>query len=194
MATTLTESPSAVRRPRRRTLTPQEFLDLEARDGTEYELDGDGHLRRRQMGQESDEVSNQFIAAFTSYAVGRGRVIGGGTGLQIFPDRPRRIPRADAGYISRTRLPHSVKGLLQVAPELLVEVVSPGDNAAELALKVDEYLSVGVVRVWVAYPDQRSITVYRPDGTATVLKADDEITGEAAMPGFRCKVADFFPE
>ena len=185
---------TASRRPsRRRTYTPEQFLELENDGGIAYELDSEGRLERRHVGQESDEVSNAFIAAFFAYASGRGHAIGGGVGLQIFPGRPLWIPRADAGYISLSRLPVRVKGHLTVPPELLVEVVSPGDNAGDLERKVQEYLLVGVLLVWIVYPDEKTITVRRPDGSSTILGAEDEISGEEAAPGFSARVADFFP-
>ena len=44
----------------------------------------------------------------------------------------------------------------------------------------------------VAYPNTRSVSVYRADGTTALLHEEDEITGESALPGFRCKVGEFF--
>ena len=188
-------SSARVGRPsRRRTYTPEQFLALESQGGIAYELNDDGELEKRQMGQRSDEVAAAFIAAFVAYASGRGRALGGGTGLQLFPDRPLRIPRADAGYISHERLPSAVQGHLNVPPELLVEVVSPRDNAVALETKVQEYLSAGVLRVWIAYPEQRTVTIRRPDGSSTVLGAADVITGEEAMPGLSSPVSSFFPD
>ena len=191
------QSSARVGRPsRRRTYTPKQFLALENDEGRGYlyELDADGHLEKRQMGHESDAIALAFGAALYAHAQGRGYAFGGGTGLQIFPDRPLRIPRCDAAYISKQRLPHPVRGHLQVAPELVVEVVSPRDNAVALETKVQEYLAAGVLRVWIAYPEQRTVTIRRPDGTSTVLGADDEITGEEAAPGFSAPVSSFFPE
>ncbi|MFN0146750.1 MAG: Uma2 family endonuclease [Dehalococcoidia bacterium] len=193
-APTRPPGPLSNRRPsRRRTYTPEQFLQLESEAGFVYELDDAGYLEERHLGQQSDEVAMAIVAALFAYAGGRGRVFGGGTGLQIFPDRPRRIPRCDAAYISFARLPDAVKGHLRVPPELAVEVVSPGDNASVLERKVQEYLGAAVLRVWVVYPDEKTVTVRRPDGTSTILGVNDEISGEDAVPGFSARVADFFP-
>jgi Uma2 family endonuclease len=179
-------------RARRRIYTPEEFLALEADSGIAYELKDDGHLEERHMGALSESVSAAFVSAFHHFASGRGTAMGGGVGLQIFPDRPRRIPRADAIYISYQRMPKLPAGHLRVAPELVVEVVSPGDNADELERKVQEYLSADVLRVWIAYPERRTITIRRPDGSSTILGMGDTITGEDAAPGFTAPVASFF--
>ena len=185
--------PSTARGRRRRAYTPEQFLALESDGGFAYELDDDGHIEERHLGHESDVIASVIIAALVAYARGRGHVFGGGTGLQIFPDRPRRVPRCDAAYISRERLPAVGRGHLRVPPELVVEVVSPGDTAEYIETKVREYLSAGVLRVWVVYPDQRCVFVRRPDGSVTILGVDDTMTGEDAAPGFTARVADFFP-
>lgn len=38
-----------------------------------------------------------------------------------------------------------------------------------------------------------TVTIYRADGSVAYLHESDEITGEAALPSFRCRVADLFP-
>jgi hypothetical protein len=35
--------------------------------------------------------------------------------------------------------------------------------------------------------------VYRPDGSSVRLREDDEVSGEVVVPGFRCRVGEFFP-
>ncbi len=40
----------------------------------------------------------------------------------------------------------------------------------------------------------RTVQIYRPDGTNQRLQANDELTGEDVLPGFRCLVSDFFPQ
>lgn len=177
---------------RLRSYTPDEFLELEAENGVAYELDDHGHLVERNMGQESDEIAFRVGGLLHTRLGGLGRIAGGGTGLQIFPDRPRRIPRPDVYFISHARLPHSVPGHLQVPPELVVEVVSPGDHAGELEAKVEEYLAAGVLRVWVVYPDTKSVFVRRPDGSGSLLTGDDVVEGEDAAPVFKARVSEFF--
>jgi Uma2 family endonuclease len=77
---------------------------------------------------------------------------------------------------------------------LLVEVVSPGDSALQLAKKVQDYLGAGVRLVWVVYPDVEIVEVHRISGRGDVLRADDTLAGEDILPGFAVKVADLFPE
>jgi hypothetical protein len=50
----------------------------------------------------------------------------------------------------------------------------------------------GVEMVWLIDPEARTVTVYRPDQGPHLLEEADELTGEDVLPGFRCRVADFF--
>lgn len=77
-------------------------------------------------------------------------------------------------------------------PVLAVEVLSPNDKPGQVIEKVHDYLKAGVKVVWVADPEERTVTVFRPDRTHTLLKGDAELTGDSDLPGFICKVSDFF--
>lgn len=183
-----------VARDSTRRLSPDQFLLLE--DGVAFELWDDGSLRERNMGMESDEISGAFLQYLREHVVPRGLgiVFGGGTGLQIHPDRPKRIPRADAGFISASRLPggRPVKGHLRAAPELVIEVVSPGDTVDEVETKVAEYLAAGVLIVWVAKPTSRTVDVWRSDGSFSRLTTADALSGEDVLPGFELPVSAVF--
>lgn len=77
------------------------------------------------------------------------------------------------------------------APALAVEVISERNSAAETAGKVEEYLGHGAKEVWVLYPRQQRLWIYRPNGTAEshVGEFRSEITGEPPL-----NVADFLRE
>jgi Uma2 family endonuclease len=83
-------------------------------------------------------------------------------------------------------------GHLPIHPDLAVEVTSPGDSVYEVDQKIQEYLAAGVSLVWEVNPELRTILIHRQDGTVTRLGENDEITGENVLPGFRCRVGDFF--
>ncbi len=163
-------------------------------DGVAYEVDEHGRLIERNMGAEADFVAGTIHSAVshTANTNRTGFVFGGGVGLKIFPGRPRRMPRGDVVYISRRRLPRIPRGLITAPPELIIEVVSPGDTAEELNAKAHEYLAGGVDLVWVVYPSTRTVMVFRADGTVSEFGAEDTITGEHAFPEFSAKVASFF--
>jgi Uma2 family endonuclease len=77
-------------------------------------------------------------------------------------------------------------------PRLAVEVLSPSDRADRVQRKITDYLRNGVELVWVVDPETRTVTVYRPDNGPRLFQEAEELTGEDVLPGFRCRVSDFF--
>ncbi|MGH7645260.1 MAG: Uma2 family endonuclease, partial [Gemmatimonadales bacterium] len=80
-------------------------------------------------------------------------------------------------------------GYPELAPDLAVEVLSPGDRPGELLAKVADWLNAGSRLVWVVDPERRHAVVYRADGTETLVGADDSLSGEDVVPGFSCPLA-----
>ena len=80
----------------------------------------------------------------------------------------------------------------EVPPRLAVEVMSPSDRIGRVMDKVSDYLRNGVPLVWLVDPDMRNVTVCRPDRPPQVVKADQELVAEDVLPGFHCRVSDFF--
>lgn len=77
-------------------------------------------------------------------------------------------------------------------PRLAIEVLSPDDRPTRVARKVMQYLRRGIPLVWVADPEERTITVYKPNDFPRVLDEHEELTGNEVLPEFRCRVGDFF--
>jgi len=104
---------------------------------------------------------------------------------------PDTVRGPDVLFTSKERLDPDteVQGFFEVAPDLAVEVISPGDTYAEVMGKVDEYLDAGVRLVWVVDPAWHRITVY-PGGE--ILSPGDTLTGGDVLPGFAIPVARVF--
>ena len=107
---------------------------------------------------------------------------------------PDTVRAPDAGFVRNENLPDGPlpRSYFHGAPDLAVEVVSPGDRASEVQDKIQEWLSHGTKLVWVVDSKTRTLTVYRADGTAQVLKAGDVLDGEDVMPGFQLAVEKAF--
>lgn len=84
------------------------------------------------------------------------------------------------------------RGFLEIAPDLVIEVLSPSDTLSDATTKVMEYLDAGVRLVWLADPADHTVTVYTPDRRARVYREDDHIDGGDVLPGFSIAVADIF--
>ncbi len=108
---------------------------------------------------------------------------------------PDSVRGPDVCFYSHARWPRSQVGnsLPPVPSDVSVEVISPGDRLVDIQKKVSEYLGAGVALVWVVYPEQQRVIVYRADADEPVtLDAGAVIENLAELPGFRCSVSDFF--
>ena len=113
-----------------------------------------------------------------------GKVLTGEVGVYTERD-PDTVRGADVLFISHERLARvTSQSYLDVAPELVVEVFSPGNTWDEMRRKVAEYLGAGAERVWVVEPERRAVHVYRAPDEATVLGAGDVLRGEGLLEGF----------
>ena len=109
---------------------------------------------------------------------------------------PDTVREPDIAYFSAERMPPGVRvtGYAEVAPDLVVEVVSPNNTLVEVNDKALMWLSYGVKLVWVVYPDTRTVDVYRGGHAATTLTEDDTLDGLDALPGFTCGVSEVFED
>ncbi len=103
-----------------------------------------------------------------------------------------RLP--DIGFVSAERLPEDgePEGMWMIAPDLAVEVISPNDLWEKVSSKVRNYFAAGVREVWLVSPEQQTITIYHSPTHTTILTADDELSSEEILPGFRCRVGEIF--
>ncbi|MGH7675591.1 MAG: Uma2 family endonuclease, partial [Gemmatimonadales bacterium] len=104
---------------------------------------------------------------------------------------PDTVRAPDIAFISRARLPDPEPvGYPELAPDLAVEVLSPGDRPGELLAKVADWLNAGTRLVWIVDPERRLARVYRQDGSETLLNAEDDLSGEGVVPGFAVMLAE----
>ncbi|MBI1925496.1 Uma2 family endonuclease [Candidatus Poribacteria bacterium] len=122
-----------------------------------------------------------------------GYVCGAETGFTI-AQNPDTVRAPDVAFVRQALIDQRgiAKGYWEGAPDLAVEVISPGDTYTEVAEKVDEWLAAGCSMVWVLNPRRRTVEVYRSPDDFKVLTANDILDGEDVVPGFRCKVAELF--
>jgi Uma2 family endonuclease len=177
-------------------VTPEELLAMP--DGGHYELI-DGELRERNMSLLSSRIAVSLARRLDVHCDEHnlGWVVDAECGYACFPWKLGRIRRADVSFISMDRLPpedQRSQGHVTIPPDLAVEVVSPNDRVWELDEKVDDYQRAGVRLIWIIHPETRAVDVMRIDGSVSRLRAQDELSGEDVIPGFRCLVAALFPK
>ena len=124
---------------------------------------------------------------------GLGAAFAAETGFVLSTD-PDTVRAPDAAFVAAERLPtgNLPAGYLRLAPDLVVEVVSPSDTASELHGKVCTWLDSGCRLVWVVYPATRSVTVYRSREDVRVLGEGDALDGSPVFEEFSAEVRDLF--
>lgn len=115
--------------------------------------------------------------------------------LVHLPAPSRNDRRPDLLFVSYTRWPKELPlpptdNAWNVVPNLVVEVVSPTDIAESVQAKIAEYFRAGVDEVWVVYPLQRSVHLYRSPRDIAVVT--DILDGGRVLPGFRLTLAELF--
>lgn len=156
----------------------------------------DGELKERQVSKESGRIGlrlGHFLIVFCD-AHG-GWVYGSDLGFRCFTDDPRRVRKADMAYVSFAKMPveaYEDEGFCTTVPDLVAEVISPNDLAANLEEKREEWLAAGVKIVWIVDPATRTVRVHRADGGYAFLRETDTLTADDVLPGFACSVADLF--
>ncbi len=83
------------------------------------------------------------------------------------------------------------RGYNHVAPDLVVEVISPSDNPKDVADKIALYLAAGIT-VWALYPETKTAQVHRPNQAVITLDENGMLTAEDILPGFQLALKDIF--
>ena len=164
-------------------------------DHRRYALVGGELLRMTPAGFVHGAVVANLTAPLTQHvkAHRRGIVCGAETGFVLARD-PDTVLAPDVAFVRRDRIPAAgaPAAFWNGAPDLAVEVVSPGDTGPQVASKVDAWLAAGARVVWVADPKDASVTIHERDRAPRRLTAADTVDGAPLLPDFRLPVADVF--
>jgi Uma2 family endonuclease len=176
------------------TFTAEELLTM-PKDGFRYEL-VKGELRKMPpSGSEHAAIIGRLTVRLGQHveANNLGLYFGAEAGFKIASD-PDTVRAPDVAFVSRERIPESgiPKNFWPGAPDLAVEVVSPGDTYNEVEDKVEQWLDAGTRAVWIVNPRRRNVSVYRSTKDVKRLSEADELDGGDVVPGFRCKVSEIF--
>ena len=119
-----------------------------------------------------------------------GGVFAAETGFKVAVD-PDTVRAPDIAFVRRERMPSpDAPGYAALAPDLVVEVLSPSDRPGEVLAKIGDWLEGGARLIWVIDPARRLARVYRADGTEEIVTADQTLQGEDVVPGFASPLAD----
>jgi Uma2 family endonuclease len=179
----------------KRLLTAEEFFEFPSpRDGSQQELvrgeivvmPPPGILH----GVTCSKV-NRTIGVFIDAGLG-GTLTCNDAGF-ITDRGPDSVRGPDISYWAKERLSELPVGYTEIAPDLVVEVLSPSNTSNQIRDKLVEYFAKGVRLVWVIAPEDRTLAIYHMPDEAVLLAETATLTGEDVLPGFACRVSDLLP-
>ncbi len=159
--------------------------------GWRYEIDEGELVIMAPAGYEHGRLTARIGRILTEFAEARdlGEVATGEVGLRLSRS-PETLRGADVAFLSRERLALVAdrKGFLDVPPDLVVEVHDPSEP--DLTRKVEQYLSFGVLAVWVVDPESHSLTRHAPGEAPRVWTDPAAVVEEPILPGFSVRLRD----
>ena len=165
-------------------------------DGWQYELIR-GRLVRMPGNMGNSTIAMRLGGRLSAYVEPRGLgYVGGGDGFFRFtlPDETKLNTAApNVSFTQSARAPQpGTRAFYQpwlLVPDLAVEIASPHQNLAD---KITLWLAAGVQLLWVIYPQERRMQVWRPGESAPslILGMADTLDALEVVPGFRLPVRD----
>jgi Uma2 family endonuclease len=175
--------------------TEQDVLDIYEREKRLYEL-VDGVLVEKTMGIQQSFLAALLVRLLGDFAAARklGFVLGADGMARLAPGLIR-IP--DVSFISWAQVPgRKVPRLpmLNFAPVLAVEALSPGNTQEEMDRQLQDYFATGVQVVWYIDDARRTVQVFTAVDQSTVLREPDTLTGDPVLPGFALPLGELFAD
>lgn len=168
-------------------------------DRWQYELVDGRLVRMPGSGSRASRIAIRLAIALGSFALSRGlgEVSGAEGEYNLTPPgastETALIP--DVAFVRTGRLEPlsspAANAIPHLAPDLVVEVASPNQYRPEMAAKARRYLEAGVRLVWVIWPDDEQVDVWRPGSDVPIITLDiaDQLDGIDVVPGFSHPVA-----
>jgi Uma2 family endonuclease len=177
--------------------TSKDLDALPHKEGTRYEIiDGELYVSH-QPSWHHQYACRRLIAVLDHWSLATGLGEPSGAPGIIFAEDQDVAP--DVVWISHGRLQGTLDqaGHLTQAPELVIEVLSPGSTniRRDRDLKLSLYSRQGVEEYWIVDPLAQTIDVFRQQGGHLAhvdwLNAEDTLTSPT-LPSFSCPVHTLF--
>jgi Uma2 family endonuclease len=107
----------------------------------------------------------------------------------------QRARKPDLSFLRAGRIPADFdwSGDFVGAPDLAVEVASPGQTNTILLTKIARYLQAGSEEAWLIYPNKRTLLQFRRDAEEpAIYQETDEVDTNTLFPGLKFLVGALF--
>ena len=172
-------------------LTADEYERLPDEPGYRVELSYGMLVREPQPGAIHGRVTDRLANAMRNFATKHD--LGEVTSHcgYLISRGPDCVRGPDVAFIRKSRIPADPpRSFWPFAPDLAIEVASPGNTLAELQQKVIEYFDGGTQEVWIIEPKTQTALIYRSAHDVTLLHVVDQLSGGDLLPGFSISLAE----
>jgi Uma2 family endonuclease len=140
-------------------------------------------------------AQGRFFAALDEWAHdGQKGIVGTEWRFRVQPPGEERRPLVpDVAYLSYARLSYQEQQVTdepKIAPDALVEVLSPGDRRADVEEKIRVYLAAGSSVIFIVDPKLRRVQIRDARGERTI--EENGVLTHDALAGFRLDVRRLF--
>lgn len=173
-----------------------EMLSLMPDDGWRYELVQGRLVRIPPTGYEHGRITARLTARLQQFIDQHplGDVLGAETGFMLsHKGELDTVLAPDLAFVSNQRVPKHRVGFARLAPDLVVEVVSPGQTRPQIEAKARLYLAAGVRLVWIVWPETRTADVWHEGTDESVrLGPEDALDAAEVLPGLSIPLPEIF--
>ena len=173
-------------------ITAEELINL-PRGRYRYELVKGELLTMSPSGEEHGAVTMNLSILLGQYVREHqlGTLYSAETGFKLESD-PDTVLAPAIAFIHRDRVGIRSTGYRTGAPDLAVEVLSPGDRKTKVEEKTSQWLTLGARAVWLIDPHDRTVDVRMANGERKLFKENDELTGDEIVSGFSIPLSEIF--
>jgi Uma2 family endonuclease len=178
----------------RKAWTAEDLLAM-ANDENHYELVRGELTMTVPAGARHGKLAARLVVAIGSHIEEHelGEVYTAEPGFQL-ESEPLTIRAPDVAFVRQERIPSAgvPEGFWAIAPDLVIEVISPSETAQQVHEIVADYLRAGTQVLWIVYPATQTVMEYRPPMEARRLASEDALDGGDVVPGFRYPLKKLF--
>jgi Uma2 family endonuclease len=178
-------------------ITDEQFEQLCAQNrDTKFELTSQGELivmspTGSESGRQNGDLFGQIW--YWNRQTKLGIVFDSSTGFTL-PNHAKRSP--DVSWIKKSRWDELTtkqkRKFAPLAPDFVIELLSPNDRLSDVQSKMTEYQACGVKLGWLIYPDEKRVEIYRLGKETEILLEPKNLSGEDLMPKLTVDLQEIF--
>jgi Uma2 family endonuclease len=164
-------------------------------DGYRYELTKGKLVMMSPAGGRHGRIANRIAWLLSNHVLAHqlGEVFAAETGFLV-ETNPDTVLAGDVAFVEKARLAKLADDshFLPLAPDLVVEVLSPSDSFSRVEAKALLWLECGCRLVLLVDPQNENAHTYRSRHEIKVYRRDETLDAGDAVPGWSVTVAEFF--